>query len=41
MPTFSAINVEPEENVEEEVDTSKELQVRPSSSSVPPVCFCD
>ncbi|CAN8102216.1 unnamed protein product [Discula destructiva] len=27
MPPFSAINVEPEENVEEEVDTSKELQV--------------
>lgn len=29
MPPFSAINVEPEENIEEEVDTSKELQVRP------------
>ncbi|KAK1755453.1 histone transcription regulator 3 [Echria macrotheca] len=27
MPAFSAINVEPEENVVEEVDTTKELQV--------------
>ncbi|KAJ0114614.1 hypothetical protein J7T55_004858 [Diaporthe amygdali] len=27
MPPFSAINLEPEENIEEEVDTTKELQV--------------
>ncbi|KAJ4390014.1 Histone transcription regulator 3 [Gnomoniopsis smithogilvyi] len=27
QPAFAAINVEPEENVEEEIDTSKELQV--------------
>lgn len=27
QPAFAAINVEPEENVEEEIDTSKEIQV--------------
>ncbi|EAA27687.3 hypothetical protein GE21DRAFT_5990 [Neurospora crassa] len=27
MPTFQAINVEPEENVDEEIDTTKQIQV--------------
>jgi hypothetical protein len=33
---FSAINVEPEENLDEEIDTTKDLQVRRASDFVVP-----
>jgi len=34
QPAFQAINLEPEENVDEQIDTTKELHVRRTSSLI-------